>query len=167
MTIEDFLANKSDMYIINKIKILKKKSIIGGVLLMFGFDEEGSFKTVQTLDVDLRRLIDELRKASGNKTLPIIFGRYEENGGKAYAQTHRWDDILIDKIASLEKIDPYLKLTPIRPIPKQYYCDDHHYTAEGYQIWAHDAAAIIERSRSKLRGIFPSLWIKNIFKVTR
>jgi hypothetical protein len=37
-----------------------------------------------------------------------------------------------------------LKLTPIRPISKQYYCDDHHYTAKGYQIWAHDAAAIIQ-----------------------
>jgi hypothetical protein len=144
MTMEDFLTNKNDRYIIDKIKILKKKSIIGGVLLMFGWDEGGDIKTVQALDVDLKRLIDELRKASGNRTLPFIFGRYEENGGKAYAQFHRWNDILIDKINSLEKIDPYLKLTPIRPIPKQYYCDDHHYKVEGYQIWADDAAAIIQ-----------------------
>jgi hypothetical protein len=147
MTIEDFLANKSYSYIINKIKTLKKKSVIGGVLLMFGFDEGGDIKTVRALDADLRRLMNELRDASGNRTLPFIFGRYEENGGKAYAQTHRWDAILINKIASLEMIDPYLKLTPIRPVPKLYYCDDHHYTSEGYQIWADDAAAIIQKNK--------------------
>ena len=146
MTIEDFLSDKSDRYIINKIKILKKKSIIGGVLLMFGFDEGGDIKKVQKLDVNLNHLIDELRKASGNRTLPILFGRYEENGGKENAQFHKWDDILINKIASLETIDPYLKLTPIRPISKRYYCDDHHYTAEGYQLWADDAAAIIQQN---------------------
>jgi hypothetical protein len=146
-TIEDFLTGKNDSYIINKINILKKKSVIGGVLLMFGWDEGGDIKTVRAIDVELKRLIDELRKASGNRTLPIIFGRYEENGGKANPQAHRWDDILIDKIASLEKIDPYLKLTPIRQIPKRYFCDDHHYTAEGYQIWADDAAAIIQKNK--------------------
>lgn len=147
MMMEDFLTNKNDRHIIDKIKILKRKSIIGGVILMYGWDEGGDLKTVQALDADLKRLIDDLRKASGNRTLPFIFGRYEENGGKQYAQSHRWDDILIDKINSLEKIDPYLKLTPIRPIPKQYFCDDHHYTAEGYQIWAGDAAAIIQLNR--------------------
>jgi hypothetical protein len=144
MTIEDFLTNKNDKYIIDKIKILKKKSIIGGVLLMFGWDEGGEIKKVQELDVNLKHLIYKLRKASGNRKLPFIFGRYEENGGNAYAQWHKWNDILIDKINSLEKTDPHLKLTPIRPIPKKHYCDDHHYKVEGYQIWADDAAAIIQ-----------------------
>jgi hypothetical protein len=145
MTIEDFLASKNDSYIINKIKILKKKSLIGGVLLMFGWDEGREIKKVQEIDVNLKHLIDKLRKASGNRTLPFIFGRYEKNGAKgAYAEYHRYDDILIDKIDSLETIDPYLKLTPIRPISKRCFCDDHHYTAKGYQMWADDAAAIIQ-----------------------
>jgi Carbohydrate esterase, sialic acid-specific acetylesterase len=148
MTIEDYLANKNDTYTINKMKILKKKSIIGGVLLMFGFDEGSDLKKVQALDVHLKRLIDELREASGNRTLPFIFGRYEENGSNGeYADFHRWNGILINKIDSLEKIDGYLKLTPIRPISRQCFCDDHHYNAEGYRIWAEDAAAIIQLNR--------------------
>lgn len=145
LTIEDFLTNKRNKYIFDKLKTLKKKSIIGGVLLMFGFQEGKDIQKVQELDAKCKLLIDELRKASGNRTLPFIFGRYEENGAKILPHIyHRHDDILIKKIESLEKIDPYLKLTPIRPISKRCYCDDHHYTAEGYQIWADDAAAIIQ-----------------------
>jgi hypothetical protein len=144
MTIEDFLTKTDGNYIIDKINILKSKSIIGGVLLMFGFVEGKDVKMVQELDTKLKQLIDELREASGNKTLPFIFGRYEENNNKQVRYYNKYDDILVNKIQSLEKFDQYLKLTPIRPIPKQYYCDNHHYTSEGYQIWANDAAAIIQ-----------------------
>jgi hypothetical protein len=145
MTIEEYPENQHDKFLIDKIKTLKKKSAIGGVLLMFGFDEGKDMKKVRKMDVHLKRLIDKIRKASGNPTLPFLFGRYEENSDKyRYKDYHQYDDSLITTIEAFETIDPYLKLTPIRPISKSCFCDDHHYNAEGYQIWAHDAAAIIQ-----------------------
>jgi hypothetical protein len=145
LSIKNFFANKNDWYIIDRINILKEKSTIGGVILMFGFVEGLELKQVQELDINLKHLIEELRKASGNKTLPFIVGRYEKNCDRVKTGIlHNCADILNKKIESLENIDPFLKLTPIRMIPAQYYCDDHHYNAEGYRIWADDAAALIQ-----------------------
>jgi len=148
ITIEDFTANGNDRFLIDKINTLKQKSTIGGVLMMFGFDEGESKRKVREIDANLKRLIDKVRMVSGNPTLPFIFGRYEENGDRnSYTSYHRYDNILIKKINTIETMDPYLKLTPIRPISKSCFCDDHHYNADGYQIWADDAAAIIQMNK--------------------
>jgi len=145
LTAEDLLVNNGDRFIIDKIKVLKEKSTIGGVLMMFGFIEGTDIKKVDDFDANVKHLIDKLRAAAGNETLPVIFGRYEENGRKVLpGKFHRYDDVLTRQIEALEKIDRFLKLAPIRPVPKGCFCDDHHYNDYGYHLWVDDAVALIQ-----------------------
>jgi hypothetical protein len=141
--------------VINQLTALKGKATIGGVLMMYGIVEAIYNNNINTLDESIRGVIDFVRGATGNDHLPVILGRFELNGDPTRVTTyHQWDAVIMEKINVVMRKDPLVQIAPIRYMPKEYYCDDHHYSAEGYKIWAEDAAALIQVERY-------DFWYKN------
>lgn len=123
-----------------------KRVVIGGIVLMFGFVEGQDRLKAENLGTDYLRLISRIRNATGNNYLPCIVCRYEENNlrDSVYAKYRKYEKTVIREIASLESRDRFIKISPIRPIPKEYYCEDHHWIKEGYWVWADDGTALIQ-----------------------
>lgn len=135
-------------YITKRLNELNEHTTLGGILLMYGFIEGQHQEEVKRLDTAIQNLITALRGIAGNPALPVILGRYEMLGKKVLPETyHRWDSLMLEKISAVGRYFPNTYLTPFRFVPAPYYCDDHHYTAEGYRIWSEDAAAIIQLCR--------------------
>jgi hypothetical protein len=129
------------------IDSLRGKATIAGALLMFGFIEGQFPKSVKDLELNIDDLIIVLRSETENKWLPIILGRYEENGRAVECmQFHKYDEKIIKTIEGMPFLIGNLALTPHRPIPKEYYCDNHHYNIDGYRLWSKDAAEQIRKN---------------------
>lgn len=113
--------------------------------MMYGFIE-GQFKeSVDSLNTKIDALISYVRKDVGDPSLPVILGRYEQYCEKLKCPAyHKWDEKIIAQINSMPAIVKNLALTPFTPIPSEYYCDDHHYNALGYLVWAWDAVTKIQ-----------------------
>ena len=132
-------------FFVKQIRELQAKgATIGGVLMMYGFIE-GQFKeSVDSLSPKISQLIENIRGDVGNKKLPVLLGRYEEYAdGHDIPQYHKWDHEVISQINSMPALVENLALCPRQPIPREYYCDNHHYDSQGYQVWANDAVSII------------------------
>jgi hypothetical protein len=129
------------------IKMLREKSTIGGVGLMEGFIEGQHEEEVKRIDVKIVELIDWLRGQSGNIDLPIMLGRYEKYGDKkSCMQYHQWDSLIIAKMETIPLHRKNVVLVPVRYVPAERYCDNHHYDADGYQIWGEDAAVLYQEN---------------------
>ena len=131
----------------NIVAQVKDKGTFGGALVMAGYIE-GQFKDeIDSFDIKFITMAKFIREATGNPSLPIILGRYEENGAtKDCPEFHQYDPILIEKINGMPHKLADCSLTPRQPVPANMYCDNHHYSADGYRLWAHAAASIIQYS---------------------
>ena len=126
------------------IKELKEKSTIGGVILMHGFIEGLYSAEIDSYDMHVIELAAFIRDESGNKELPVLVARYEKNGDSTSCWENKEIPRLVEKIESLPKRCAFMQLYPVRYVPRQYFCDNHHYSADGYRICGEDAAAIIQ-----------------------
>lgn len=136
-------------YVTKRIKELKEHTIFGGIMMMYGFIEGQDYTEVHRLDTAIENLIFALRSAAEDSLLPVFLGRYEENGEKKeFGKYHKWDSEVIERIKNVGRLYPHVYLTPIRPIPASCFCDDHHYTQDGYKIWSEDACAILQLTNS-------------------
>ena len=131
---------------IKQIKELQDKgATIGGVLMMYGFIEGQNKESVDSIVIKTGLLINNIRFDVGNNNLPVIFGRYEENGDKIRCPTyHNYDSLLICKIDSIPLLIKNTALSPYKPVPSNMYCDNHHYDENGYKLWANDAVQMID-----------------------
>jgi hypothetical protein len=128
--------------IANIVKQIKDKGSFGGALLMFGIIEN-KWNGVDSLQKNLIELVSFLRATTDDKVFPVILGRFEENGDHVkgsdmftnYKKT-------VGVINHMPQLIENLSLTPRQPVPVDGFCDNHHYNAEGYRIWANDAASI-------------------------
>jgi hypothetical protein len=152
--------------IANQINQVKKFGAFGGMLLMCGNSEGQDRNRLDSMEIDILELVHFVRAQTGVKDLPIVLGRYETNYkriqyspevlaainklpaatrkgimSKEFTYFHRNDNVIDQKISSMPFRDHHVVLAPFEPIPGGNYCDDHHYDAEGYQIWATDAAS--------------------------
>jgi hypothetical protein len=129
--------------LINQINVLKGKGTFGGVLLMHGIVEQGYKSSIDSFELSIISLVNFLRHQTDDAFLPVILGKFEENGDhKTAPQFYKYQEEIIKKINKLPKLIGNLSLTPYKPIPKELFCDDHHYNAEGYRIWSWDAVTI-------------------------
>jgi hypothetical protein len=146
-TFEAFYNSDLKVQLYKKLSEALDSSIFGGCLAMFGFAEGKDSAQVKDMDRWVNGFSNELSIKTGYKNIPFIFGRYEKNGRKVLSDVyHKYDSLTEKKIESFEKLSPYFKVSPIRYVPKEDYCDDHHYNRSGYEIWANDAAAIIQQN---------------------
>jgi hypothetical protein len=125
----------------NIVSQVKDKGMFGGVLLMFGVIEN-QYDGVDSLELSLIKLVAFLRAETGVK-LPVILGRFEENGDKIQgAPMFKHEKQTVKIINGMPQLIENLSLTPFKPVPKSDFCDNHHYDSNGYKIWSHDAATI-------------------------
>jgi hypothetical protein len=134
-------------FFVNKIAEMRRVSRIGGIMLMYGYIEGRYPEQIEPFGRNLATLIDSLRSLAGDPTLPVIIGRYELNGSLTEAAEYRrYDRYVVQQIESVPRVRQNVALAPFDYIPKEYYCDNHHYTAEGYKMLADDACQIYENN---------------------
>ena len=133
--------------LINQINSVKDKGTFGGVLLMYGIIE-GQFKpSVDLLEPEINKLVAFIRLQVNDNNLPIILGRYEENGNAIELKDwFKYKKNLMCIINSMPNKINRLVLTPYQPVAANEYCDNHHYSTEGYRIWSEDAVKIIKEN---------------------
>ena len=132
---------------IKDLKNISGCSTIGGILTMFGFPEGEDSGDAENVSNEYMRLLNDIQKTVNNYTLPCIVGRYEENDIKTNNEAgkyYTYKNIVIKRIEEIERRAAFVKLSPIRAIPRACFSDDHHYNCDGYKIWAEDAAALIQ-----------------------
>jgi len=123
----------------NQISQVRGKGTFGGVCLMYGV-VENQFNNVETLDNELAGIIVFVRENTGVSDLPVILGRFEENGNhKTAAPMYKYERRTVREIDSMPFKIAHLILAPRKPVPAAMFCDNHHYSASGYDLWAHDA----------------------------
>jgi hypothetical protein len=127
--------------LINQINMLKGKGTFGGALFMYGV-VENLFNTVDSLQPEFIKLVAFLREQTGDKKLPIILGRFEENGDHVKGDFYRHQAQTIKIINHMPRLIENCSLTPFKPVPKEEFCDDHHYNQAGYKRWTWDAVTI-------------------------
>lgn len=125
---------------------LKTVATMGGVVSLYGFIEGSNQTLANTFVSDFMTLIYNIRKVVENDTLPVIIGRYEVNNQRLpeIAKYRTYENIVRNKLILLTKNDPFIQMSPIRDVPKEDYCVNHHWTCDGFKIWAHDAIAIYQ-----------------------
>lgn len=142
-----YTEEKHRDFINSRVDAMKTRgTVIGGVVLMYGYIEGQHKNEVDKLEESFALLCAWFRNIVGNKNLPVIICKYEKYGedfGPAY-NYRRWKNIMMEKINALPDIVSNCALVPMRYIPKEYYCDSHHYAKEGYEIIGVDAATTIQ-----------------------
>lgn len=124
---------------------LKGRVIFGGAICNYGFIEGKSKILAKSFGFDAMLFINELRRLTGNENLPVIWMRYEVNNLRedGIAAYRKYDVLIYENIESLLK-SPFIHLCPIKSLPENYYCDDHHNTAAGFEIMGQDIAALYQ-----------------------
>jgi hypothetical protein len=91
-------------------------------------------------------LLTDIRKHSGNPELPCIFNRYEKFSQRLpEIEPYRaYADVIDSKICLLAQIDKHILLAPIDYMEQKYFCEDHHYTNDGYKVFARDVAKVVQ-----------------------
>ena len=131
--------------LMNRIRKIKDRVTFGGIYLMFGFVESCERPAADSLHRSIPALIKNIRDSIGNPYLPSLVGRYEIMGDtNGWCQYKSNIGLVYDRLNCMESKDYFLKMCPIRYIPKERFCDSHHYDALGYEICANDAAVIIQ-----------------------
>jgi hypothetical protein len=130
----------------SELPVIKDKSTVGGVAIMFGFIDGVDSSLSANFDDNLLKLVCKIRDLTENYKLPCIVGQYEINNQRLPEQRRyrRYEKIVTDQIQQLGLKDSYIKITPVSPVPPEYYCDDHHFTCQGYKIWTEDAVSLIQ-----------------------
>jgi hypothetical protein len=150
---------------------IKDSVTLGGIIAMFGWLEGSSDSLSQCFDVDVNTMLSEFREDLGIPDLPMIMGRYEQNADttkQGYTQFYTYRSRMIAQLEQLQSTDSLqhrIMLTPFLPVPKTMYYDDHHYNADGYNLWSNTGAEILYSSNwnswypirsSPLKMLFPS-----------
>jgi hypothetical protein len=129
---------------------LKDATTLGGILAMFGYVEGISDTLSASFDQDLKAILAGFRQDLKAPDLPMIIGRYEENGDTtAYPFYNKYRTRIKAKLEGMQAADSIkhrVMLTPFQPVPKTMYFDSHHYSAEGYTLWSETAAEILHKS---------------------
>ncbi len=132
---------------LNQIKALidsaNSWSTIGCVVVMLGFNERKDSALANNFSNDLAKLIYRIRAYAGNSKLPFVIGLNEEN---AYMEEkpeyNTYKEIISNQITSFA--DSFCVKAPIRQIAKELYCDSHHYSEIGQEIFSEDAAVQLQ-----------------------
>jgi hypothetical protein len=108
------------------------------VVCMLGFVE--AFKGNETslyFQTEFISFVNNLRKDLKDSELPFVLGRMEKNCAKT--EGYRTYVLVGEYIEAMPRLIKNLVLSPAFDLPKECYCDSHHYTAVGYDVWAYDA----------------------------
>jgi hypothetical protein len=128
----------------------KKKVFFGGVVVMLGYLESSDTLEIENYIPRMRLIKYGICKETGNDNLPFMIAKFEMNGGinhpMTMPQNYKYKNRLENRIEALEIVDSYFKLFPVRYVPSDDYCDDHHYNVDGSRICAEDVAAIFQQN---------------------
>jgi hypothetical protein len=134
-------------HLLKQIAELKERgATFGGVVMNYGFIEGTDSAAAEKVDSSMNALLALIRSATENRDLPCIVSKYEINCNNAllWDTYHKWNETLIKRICGMEKKFHNVIVAPIRDIPKEHYCDSHHWTADGYRIFTDDATALYQ-----------------------
>jgi hypothetical protein len=114
----------------------------GGIVAMYGWSEGGNLECATNFTDDFSRLIGDIRNAIGNDALPVVLNQPDDNAiqEQSYAAYYKYSDIVAEQIRAMKGVH----LCPTAPMAKEFYCMDHHYNKQGYDIFASDAVRILK-----------------------
>lgn len=148
-SIKDYLPGNTEFDRVKRAMdtLKSRKYVLGGVIAMFGFIESTDTVAIDNFAPSLQLFKWAVCSEVKNDKTPVILAKYEMNASrKAYPQNYTYAKRLENKIELLEQLDHSIKCCPIRDVPAQHFCDDHHYNADGYRIFAEDAAVLYQEN---------------------
>lgn len=129
------------------IKILKGKVVWGGLFILEGFLEATDTTEIDKFQLTVARIYAAYSALMERSGLPCFIARYERNGSPSrHPNNFKYCKRICDKIDSLQVLFPQIHVFPVKYIPKEDYCDDHHYNESGQEILAEDAVVIYQQS---------------------
>ena len=129
------------------IKFLNGKVVWGGIFILEGFLEATDTNKINELPLAVARIYMSYTVLMGVSNTPCFVAKYEKNGNPfRYPNNFKYGKRICDKIDSLPRLFPFVYVFPVRYIPKEDFCDDHHYNEAGQKILAEDAVVLYQQS---------------------
>jgi hypothetical protein len=129
------------------IKFLRGKVVWGGIFILEGFLEATDTVSIDDMPLTIARMYIAYTSVMRKSNVPLFIAKYEKNSDRSkHPNNFKYCNRVCNKIDSLPMLFPNVYTFPVRYIPKEDFCDDHHYNEAGQKILAEDAVVIYQQS---------------------